>query len=170
MKSPESHDDARAESAGPLPNEARRLAPWECYLRSISDSLRLRPDVHPIPGDEDHADAMVRTMQRARRHTWLHARYELGWSMFESIRISVRLSDVFLAWTRSDDPTLVELGPALEKLEHVARNSASVTSELNFVHQLMDVAGSTELQLVEMEFALEALRRSETAEGIARAG
>jgi len=170
MKSPESPDDVPAEPAGPLPNEARRLAPWECYFQSISDSLRQLPGVHPMPDREDHGDAMVRTMQRARRHTWLHARYAMGWSMFESIRISVRLSDVFGAWTRSGDPTLADLEPALETLEHVARSSASVTHELIFVHQLMDVAESTELQLVEMEFALEALRRAEAAEGIARAG
>lgn len=169
MKYPEGPDDAQADSAGPPPSEARRIAPWECYFRSISDALRLHPDVYPVPGHEDHGDAMVRMMQRARRHTWLHARYEMGWSMFESIRISVRLADVFAAWTRSDAPVLEELGPALETLEQVARSSASVTSELSFVHQLMDVADSTELQLVEMEFALEALRRAEAAQGIARA-
>jgi hypothetical protein len=123
-----------------------------------------------MPDRENHADAMVRAMQRARQLTWLHARYALGWSMFESIRISVRLSDVFLDWTRSGDPDLAELGLALETLEHVARSSGSVTHELNFVHQLMDVADSTELQLVEMDFALEALRRSEAAEALARAG
>lgn len=166
---PEGRDDVQADSAGPLRNEVRRLAPWECFFVSISDSLRLYPGIHPMPGDEDHADAMVRMMQRARRHTWLHARYEMGWSMFESIRISVRLADDFATWTRSDAPVLAELGHALEKLEQVARGSASVTSELSFVHQLMDVADSTELQLVEMEFALEALRRSEAAQVIARA-
>ncbi len=168
MKAPEGPDNEQASSAGPPPTEARQLAPWECFFRSISDSLRWRR-VHPMPAAEDHGDAMVRAMQRARRLCWLHARYELGWSMFESIRISVRLSEVFAAWTRSHDPRLAELGPALERLERVARNAASVTSELSFVHQLMDVADSTELQLVEMEFALEALRRSEAAQGIARA-
>jgi hypothetical protein len=169
MKFPDAFDHMRAASAG-LPGGDGRLAPWECYFRSISDSLQSLSGAHPVPGREEPADAMMRAMQRARRLTWLHARYAMGWSMFESIRIAVRFSDLFLDWARSGDPDLAALGPALEKVEHAARNSASVTSELNFVHQLMDVADSTELQLVEMEFALEALRRSEAAEGLTRAG
>ena len=55
MTSPEAPDDVPAASAGPLPDEARRLAPWECYFRSISDSLRILPGVHPMPDREDHA-------------------------------------------------------------------------------------------------------------------
>ncbi|HEU4452431.1 MAG TPA: hypothetical protein VFR81_05195 [Longimicrobium sp.] len=147
-----------------------RIAPWEAFLHSVEDSLRLRPNLRPMPEWEDHGDATVRAMQRARRQTWLHARYALGWSMFESIRIAVRLSEAFIGWTRRGERGLDELAAELEEVAKVARGSSSARGELGFVHQLLAVAESTELHLVEMDFALEALRRSEAGERMARAG
>ena len=68
---------------------------WQCFLHSVLHSLELRRALAPIPLDEDHAHPTVRALQRGRRHAWLHARHQLHWSMFESIRISVRLAEAF---------------------------------------------------------------------------
>lgn len=136
------------------------MAAWECFHASIRESLEVWPEVLPMPAHEDHGDPTVRAMQRARRLTWLHARHGLGWSMFESIRISVRLAEAFAAWTRAGVPDVAGLGRLLEHVEREAREPASVSEELRFVDGLMDVAKATDLHLAEMDLAMEAFRRT----------
>ena len=151
---------ARAEYAPPA-------AAWECFLRSIHESLQVWPQVLPMPADEDSGDPTVRAMQRARRHAWLHARHGLHWSMFESIRISVRLAEAFAAWTRSGAPDLDVLARGLERVEDEARSLAPVREELRFVDQLMRVATTTDLHLAEMDLAMEAFRETDVRERLA---
>lgn len=139
-------------------------AAWECFYRSIRDSLDVWPQVLPILADDNSGDPTVRAMQRARRHAWLHARYGLHWSMFESIRISVRLAEAFAAWTRSGAPDLRVLADGLERVEDEARRLAPVREELCFVDQLMRVATTTDLPLADMDLALEAFRTIDVQE------
>jgi len=146
------------------------MAAWECFHQSIDDSLLLWPGVHPMPLSEEHGDAMIRAMQRARRYTWLHARHVLGWSMFESIRISVRLAEVFGAWTREQSPELARLGERLARMEGEARPPHMASLELRFVNNLMDSAVRTDLPLADMELALDAYEKTEAAERLAAAG
>ncbi|HST63079.1 MAG TPA: hypothetical protein VLK84_30500 [Longimicrobium sp.] len=138
------------------------MAAWECFHRSIRESLEVWPQVLPISADEDSGDPTVRAMQRGRRHAWLHARHGLHWSMFESIRISVRLAECFAAWTRSGAPDLDVLSAGLERVENEARSLAPVRDELRFVDQLMRVATATDLHLAEMDLAMEAFRETDT--------
>jgi hypothetical protein len=146
--------DARAEHARPT-------AAWECFLRSIRESLEVWPQVMPILADENSGDSTVRAMQRARRHAWLHARHGLHWSMFESIRISMRLAEAFAAWTRSGAPDLNILAQGLERVEDEARSLSPVREELRFVDQLMRVATTTDLHLADMDLAMVAFRETD---------
>lgn len=150
--------------AGPpaLPSVPPPEAAWERFYDSVQEVLNAWPGVEPIPGYEDSGHPTVRIMQRARRYTWLYARHGLNWSMFESIRISVRLAEAFAEWTRggalADMPGLAR---ALEQVENDARQPAPASMELRFVDQLMDAATATELPLAEMDLALEAFRKAE---------
>ncbi|HEX8696547.1 MAG TPA: hypothetical protein VF746_29275 [Longimicrobium sp.] len=157
-------------SRNAVAEQPRREAAWECFHRSISQSLALWPGVHAMPAHEDHADPMVRAMQRARRQTWLHARHVLGWSMFESIRIATRLAEVFAEWTRGAGPWLDELGTWLEEVERQARQPSAASLELRFVDHLMDSARSTDFRLAEIDLALDAFRRAEEGQRRAAAG
>jgi hypothetical protein len=147
--------DAPARQAPP------RVAAWERFYESVQESLEARPAVPPMPDYEDGGHPTVRIMQRARRHTWLHARHGLSWSMFESIRISVRLAEAFAGWTRGGAADMAGLARLLERVEKDARQIASASVELRFVDQLMDAATATDLPLAEMDLALEAFRRAE---------
>lgn len=157
MSTPAAPDEAGP--AGPGPGSAP--AAWECFHRSVRESLAVWPQVLPMPAQEDSADPTVRAMQRARRHTWLHARYGLHWSMFESIRISVRLSEAFAEWTRDGAPDLEALAGWLEQVEREARAPVPVSEELRFVDRLLDVATATDLHLAEMDLAMEAFARTD---------
>ena len=106
------------EGAAPRGPRVPPATAWECFYRSIRESLEVWPRVLPICADENVADSTVRAMQRARRHAWLHARHGLNWSMFESIRISVRLAEAFAAWTRSGAPDLDVLAASLRRVEN----------------------------------------------------
>lgn len=139
-------------------------AAWECFYRSVQESLDLWPQVLPMPADENGGDPVVRAMQRARRHTWLYARHGLHWSMFESIRISVRLAEAFADWTRGDAPDLGLLAERLERVEREARQLAPVRDELRFVDHLMTVATATDLHLADMDLAMEAFRKTDVQE------
>jgi hypothetical protein len=119
------------------------------------------PQVLPMSSGEDPADPTVRAMQRARRYTWLHARHDLHWSMFESIRISVRLAEAFAEWTRDGAPDLEVLAGLLEQVEREARAPSPVSEELRFVDRLLDVATVTDLHLAEMDLAMEAFTRTD---------
>jgi hypothetical protein len=141
--------------------QAPRPAAWACFYDSVLQSLLATPAVQPMPDHEDQGDATVRTMQRARRHTWLHARHVLHWSMFESIRISVRLAEAFAGWTRGGAPDVALLAARLEQVEREARQGVSARAELRFVDGLMDAATVTDLRLSEMELAMNAFRRSQ---------
>lgn len=147
--------------------EGPPAAAWECFHRSVCESLEVWPQVLPIAADEDSGDPTVRAMQRARRHAWLYARHGLNWSMFESIRISMRLAEAFAAWTRSGAPDLDVLARGLERVEHEARRLAPVSEELRFVDQLMRAATTTDLHLAEMDLAMEAFRESEAGKRLA---
>lgn len=149
---------------------APAVAAWECFARSVGESLALWPRVLPIPDWEDPGDPAVRAMQRARRYTWLHARHGLNWSMFEAIRISVRLAEAFAEWTRDGAPALDVLADRLRQVEQDARQAAPMRAELRFVDHLMDAATTTELRLADMELALEALREAEKPEPARAAG
>ena len=139
-------------------------AAWQCFHDSVAESLRLWPGVHPMPDGEDPTDAIVRVMQRARRYTWLHARHMLGWSIFESIRISARLAEVFGGWTRGESPELGELGRLLRAAEDEDRPPHLASLELRFVGQLMDSAVTTDLPLADLELALDAYEKARAAE------
>src|ERR1044071_2080859 len=136
-------------------------AVWQCFLESVLQSLALRPSVAPIPLEEDHAHPTVRAMQRARRNAWLHARYQLRWSMFESIRISVRLAEAFAAWTHGCAPDVDALARCLEDVEREARQPVTVRQEMRFVDELMRVATTTDLHLADLEIAMEAYHTAE---------
>lgn len=144
-------------------------AAWKCFHRSITESLDVWPQVLPMPEGEDQGDSTVRAMQRARRYTWLHARHQLNWSMFEAIRISVRLAEGFADWTRDGVPDLDVLAVRLEQVERDARRPSPVRDELRFVDQLMNVATATDLPLADMDLAMEAFHEAEKQER-ARAG
>jgi hypothetical protein len=144
--------------------QAAPWAAWECFHHSVDESLALFSDVHPMPAAEAHGDSMVRAMLRARRYTWLHARHVLGWSMFESIRMSVRLAEAFGAWTRERNPQRGELAGRLKRVEAEARQPQLASMELRFVNHLMDSAVSTELPLAAMELALYAYEKTQAAE------
>jgi hypothetical protein len=144
-----------------------RVAAWHCFYRSIRESLEVWPQVLPIHADEDSGDPTVRAMQRGRRHTWLYARHGLNWSMFESIRISVRLAECFAAWTRWGAPDLDLLAEGLERVENEARSLGPVRDELRFVDQLMRVATTTDLHLAEMDLAMEAFRETDAHDRLA---
>jgi hypothetical protein len=152
---------ATPDEARPAPGGQGSATAWECFYRSIRESLDVRPQVLPMPPGEDPGDPAVRMMQRARRHTWLHARYDLHWSMFESIRLSVRLAEAFAEWTRADAPDLEVLAGLLEQVEREARALAPVSEELRFVDRLLDVATATDLHLAEMDLAMEAFARTD---------
>lgn len=137
-------------------------AAWECFHHSVQESLAVWPQVLPIPDWEDAGDPTVRAMQRARRYTWLHARHALGRSMFESIRISVRLAEAFGEWTRAGAPDMGALADRLEQVEAEARQPGPVSDELRFVDQLMSVATATDLHLADMDLAMEAFRKTAT--------
>lgn len=159
--------------AVPEPNTAGRAsaaAAWQCFYDSVLDSLATWPEVLPMPLREDHGDPTVRAMQRARRMTWLHARHGLNWSMFESIRMSVRLAEAFAEWTRAEARALDELALRLERVEHEARQPFPATAELRFVDQLLDAAGATDLHLAEMDLAMEAYARAEETQRRAASG
>lgn len=145
-------------------------AAWQCFHDNVAESLRLWPGVHPMPERENPADSIVRIMQRARRYTWLHARHMLGCSMFESIRISVRLAEVFGGWTRGESPELGELGRRLRAVEDEARHPYLASMELRFVGQLMDSAVTTDLPLADMELALDAYEKVRASERRSDAG
>lgn len=149
-----------ADRSGCQPEDAA----WECFHRSIHESLDVWPQVLPMPEWEDPGDPTVRALQRARRYTWLHARHGLGWSMFEAIRISVRLAEAFTGWTRDGAPDMDALASRLEQTEQDARRPAPVRDELHFVDRLMEVATATDLRLADMELAMEAFRKAETQE------
>jgi hypothetical protein len=144
------------------PDGPLRAAAWECFYESVLEALVGWPVVRPIPGWEDGGNATVRAMQRGRRHTWLHARHVLQWSMFESIRISVRLAEAFAEWTRDGAPDVDALAIRLEQVERESRQAVSARAELRFVDQLLDAASGTELHLAEMDLALEAFRKADT--------
>jgi hypothetical protein len=160
MNAPEPDSTGRAASA----------AAWQCFYGSVLDSLALWPEVLPMPPREDQGDPTVRAMQRARRFTWLHARHGLNWSMFESIRMSVRLAEAFAEWTREDVPQLNDLASRLERVEREARQPVSASVELRFVDQLMDAAKATDLHLAEMDMAMEAFQRADAAHRRAASG
>ena len=114
-----------------------------------------------MPDGEDSASPTVRAMQRARRFTWRHARHSLGWSMFESIRISVRLAEAFARWTRAGDEDIESLGRHLTQVEDEARNPEPISQQVDFVDQLLELSGmpaASDWPL--MEFSLEAYRRA----------
>ncbi|HYW12985.1 MAG TPA: hypothetical protein VE871_13585 [Longimicrobium sp.] len=148
-------------SAAAPAGQGAPLASWECFHRSIRDSLDVWPQVLPISADEDSGDPTVRAMHRARRHAWLHARHGLHRSMFESIRISMRLAEAFSAWTRSGAPNLDVLADGLRRVENEARRLGPVRDELRFVDHLMRVATTTDLHLAEMELAMAAFRETD---------
>lgn len=154
-------------AALPEPGTARGMAAppavWQCFFQRVSESLTLRPSLPPMPPLEDHGHPTVRAMQRARRHAWLHARYQLHWSMFESIRISVRLAEAFAEWTQGDVSDVESLVRRLEAVEHEARQPGSLSDELRFVDQLMRVATATDLPLADMEIAMEAYHSADGA-------
>lgn len=160
---PPSAPERQPPGSAPRPRSAQWAA-WECFHHSVHESLALWPGVHPMPLAEAHGDSMVRAMQRARRYTWLHARHVLGWSMFESIRMSVRLAEVFGAWTREGSPELGELAGRLKRVEAEARSAYHASLELRFVNQLMDSAVTTDLPLADMELALDAYEKTQAAE------
>ena len=160
MDAPEPEIAGRAVSA----------AAWQCFHQSVLDSLAVWPEVLPMPLVEDHGDPTVRAMQRARRMTWLHARHGLHWSMFESIRMSVRLAEAFAEWTRTEARTLDGLALRLERVEHEARQPFSASAELRFVDQLLDAAGTTDLHLAEMDLAMEAYTRADESQRRASSG
>lgn len=145
-------------------------AAWQCFYDSVLESLAVWPEVLPMPVLEAHGDPTVRAMQRARRRTWLHARHGLNWSMFESIRMSVRLAEAFAEWTRAEGQTLDHLALRLEQVEHEARQPFPASAELRFVDQLLDAAGTTDLHLAEMDLALEAYTRADEAQRRASSG
>lgn len=158
---------------GPEPETAHRApsaAAWQCFHRSVVDSLAVWPKVLPMPLREDHGDPTVRAMQRARRMTWLHARHGLHWSMFESIRMSARVAEAFAEWTRVEARTLDDLALRLERVEHEARQPFAASVELRFVDQLLDAAGTTGLHLAEMDLATEACTRADEAQRRASSG
>lgn len=146
------------------------VAAWQCFYQSVLESLAAWPEVLPMPVREDHGDPTVRAMQRARRVTWLHARHELHWSMFESIRVSVRLAEAFAEWTRADARTLDDLAPRLERMEQEARQPFPASTQLRFVDQLLDAAGTTDLHLAEMDLVMEAYARADEARRRASSG
>jgi hypothetical protein len=149
-------------SEGPPLVRPPPAAAWERFYDSVQESLDAWPGVSPIPGYEDSGHPTVRMMQRARRYTWLYARHVLNWSMFESIRISVRLAEAFADWTRAQGVADVAvLARVLEGVENDARQPAAASVELRFVDQLMDAATATDLPLAEMDLAMEAFRKSE---------
>jgi hypothetical protein len=114
-----------------------------------------------MPDREDAGSSTVRVMQRARRLTWQHARHSLGWSMFESIRISVRLAEAFAQWTRTGGEDIESLGPLLTRVEVEARNPEPISLQVDFVDQLLKLSGlpaASEWPL--MEYSLEAYRRA----------
>ena len=152
------------EGAAPRGPRVPPATAWECFYRSIRESLEVWPRVLPICADENVADSTVRAMQRARRHAWLHARHGLNWSMFESIRISVRLAEAFAAWTRSGAPDLDVLAASLRRVENEARSLSPGREELRFVDQLMRVATTTDLHLAEMDLAMAAYRKTDVRE------
>jgi hypothetical protein len=157
----------------PEPNSAGRppaAAAWQCFYGSVLESLAVWPEVLPMPAREHHGDPTVRVMQRARRMTWLHARHGLDWSMFESIRMSVRLAEAFAEWTRTEGRTLDDLARGLERVEHEARQPFPASAELRFVDQLLDAAGTTDLHLAEMDLAMEAYTRADEAQRRASSG
>jgi hypothetical protein len=142
---------------GTAPRHSRD-APSEVFLGSIRGSLRLRTAFPRMPESEDSASSTVRAMQRARRATWQHTRHSLGWSMFESIRISVRLAEAFARWTRTGDEDIDSLGPLLLRVEDEARNPGPISLQVDFVDQLLELSGlpaASEWPL--MEFSLESL-------------
>jgi hypothetical protein len=151
-----------------VPNPAATLAPaarpppdpaWRIFHRSVEESLLRRP-VAPLPEAEDTSNVTVRAMQRARRRTWLHARYLLGWSMFEAIRLSARLAEAFAAWTRGARPDVARLGRELERVETEMREPASLRERIRFLDHLLD-AVARDRNRDEMALALEAFGRTE---------
>lgn len=151
--------ETAAQCADDLAGRGPADSAWACFYRCILESLEVWPQVLPIPACEDPGDPTVRAMQRARRYTWLHARHQLSWSMFEAIRISVRLAEAFAEWTRDGAPDVDLLADRLEQVEREVRSAAPVRDELRFVDQLMNAATATELPLAEMDLAMEAYRR-----------
>lgn len=130
------------------------------FLRSVEESLALRSRIGPMPEGEDPANPTVRAMQRARRRTWLHARYLLGWSMFEAIRLSARLAEAFAEWTRTDTPDVDGLGDALERVEREMLEPASLRERIRFLDHLLDAVGR-DRDRDELALALEAFDRTE---------
>lgn len=156
----------------PEPNTGSRadVAAWQCFYQSVLESLAVWPEVLPMPVQEDHGDPAVRAMQRARRTTWLHARHGLNWSMFESIRVSVRLAEAFAEWTRAEARVLDDLALRLERMEQEARQPFPASAQLRFVDQLLDAAGTTDPHLAEMDLAMEAYVRADEARRRASSG
>jgi len=147
----------------PAPRVLPRELPSEVFLASILGTLRTDGGFARMPNNEDSASPTVRAMQRARRFTWQHARHSLGWSMFESIRISVRLAEAFAQWTRTGDEGIEALGPLLTRVEDEARNPEPISLQVGFVDQLLelsDMPAASEWPL--MEYSLEAYRRART--------
>lgn len=141
-----------------------RESPCEVFLASIRAALRPGTAFAPMPESEDSASSTVRAMQRARRVTWQHARHALGWSMFESIRISVRLAEAFAGWTRTGDEDIESLAPLLTRVEDEARNPEPISLQVDFVDRLLELSGlpaASEWPL--MEYSLEAYRRAREA-------
>jgi hypothetical protein len=144
----------------PVPLSAQEQ-PSEIFLQSVRGSLRLGSAFAPMPEGEDGGSATVRAMQRARRFTWQHARHSLRWSMFESIRISVRLAEAFATWTRTGPADLESLGPMLLGVEREARNPEPISLQVEFVDQLLELSGmSAASEWPLMEYSLEAYRRA----------
>ena len=130
------------------------------FLRSVEESLALRPRIVPMPEGEDPANPTVRAMQRARRRSWLHARYLLGWSMFEAIRLSARLAEAFAEWTRGTNPDVGGLGDTLQRVEREMLEPASLRERIRFLDHLLDAVGR-DRDRDEMALALEAYDRTE---------
>ncbi|HYH82291.1 MAG TPA: hypothetical protein VEX86_20950 [Longimicrobium sp.] len=141
-----------------------RDSPSEVFLASVQGSLRLAGGFQPMPDAEDDRSATVRAMQRARRTTWQHAGHSLGWSMFESIRISVRLAEAFAEWTRAGGGDVESLGAELERVEVEARNPEPISLQVAFVDQLIELSAIPQAdEWPLMEYSLEAYRRTRRA-------
>jgi hypothetical protein len=138
---------------------AERVPTWTIFLESLGFDTPGSVPPAPLPEVEDHADAGIRAMQRARRRAWLHARYRLRLSVFESIRLSQRLTETFSDWTRSPDDGLSGLSHALRATERESRKTEPIRMRLRFVEALDD--SSRYRPIAECETVLEAYREGQ---------
>lgn len=134
---------------------------WLTFYRTVEEAVKvLNVRLTAIPPDADGSHPGVRTLQRARRRTWLFARHSLGLSMFQSIRIAERLAEEFAAWTRAEGRDLDSLADRLRGVEREAREPGTLAAHEAFIGKLQD-ASRCDAHSDPMEVVLAAYRAAQ---------